>query len=272
MVWLLLIVLLLLLWNREGFEVPRPTQDAVIRDFRETIYKSNPRTPSEEEVISYLSNLSILPKEKEALIPILQATFKTESRETEQIKFIPDGTKIQPEMAAEEPVGANAKHGDYETSDKDPVMPKSKVMAQTTPLNRDTVEPYNMNLIAFQQDSVPPQKLTPYSQKIAGMREHMSTMAGGMAQTNEIYGPRIPKQATSRTTDTVLPVDSSKMYPMLFGPVGPGAIARTPAYTESTSGDLSATGSEYIPVSRIVQPTVKTEPVPFLNDFSKFYR
>lgn len=294
MVWVVVLLLIIgLLWNREGFEVPRLTQDAVIRDFRETIYQSNPRTPSREEVISYLSNLAIRPEEKEALVPILESTFKTADRETSQIKFTPDGTKIQPKMAAEEPIGSNAKHGDYETSDKDPVMPKSKVMSQTTPLNRDEVKPYNMNFTAFQQDSVPPQKLNPYVQKIAGMREHMSTMAGGMAQTNEIYGPRIPKQATSRTTDTILPLDSSKMYPMMFGPVGPGgtpglpgapAGPKGPGYTESVpigkkdptvvSGpDLSLMATPpYVEIPRLQTSTTKTEPVPFLNDFSKFYR
>lgn len=281
MVWgILLLLVVILLLNREGFQVAPggnpATYDDVIRDFRTTIYQSNPRTPSYQEVVSYLSGLSIRSEDKQALVPILQSVFKTDSREQSQIKFTPDGTKIQPEMAAEEPIGSNAKYGDYETSDKDPVMPRSKVMEQTTPLNRNEVKPYSWKLAAYQQETFVSKK-TPNVPKIPGTTEHMSTMAGGIAQANQIYGPRIPKQdiGASVTTTTVLAEDSGKMFPWVYGPRSPGFdnVDKNEGSGDGITGtELSAMAAPpYVSVPRMTVTSVKTEPVPFLNNFSKFF-
>jgi|LakMenEpi03Aug12_release.lakeMendotaPanAssembly.Ray.scaffolds.fasta_scaffold00948_51 hypothetical protein len=357
--WVIVIlVLVALLWQtREQFEVPATddpllvsmaapganlaTYVAIVKDFYNTIYLYDPHRPTKDEAISYLANQSIRGEDKEALAKILPLVFKDMPPEKQSAKFKPDKTKLQPEMAAE-PVADNAKPAEYETFDKDPVMPKSKVMSQRFSLNRGgDATAYTWNPEAYAQDtvqSVPGNKPNPYLPKLSRTVEHMSTMAGVVTHTNEIYGPRIPKQKFGKD----LPPSSeltSGMIPSLYGPgakmprpsenpysespglIGPestvpGAVTgsgvanlvfpgsvqgptkndpkdpygttappivgETPIqaiYAKKPDqvgpGDLSviATASDYRPIAKVTMDnTTKTEPVPFLGDFSKFYR
>ena len=353
MMWVfVLLVLVLVLWKtREGFEVPsviagvkQPTIDdpvlvskitsvmpegstlntyiSVLKDYYDTVFLNTKTTPSIQEVQTYLFQQSISSADREALAKIMPGIFKANILIDEQnVQFVPDGTDIQPMMAAE-PVKENAVPAGYETSDKDPVMPKSKAMFQRSSLERGdgpNVAPYSWNLAAYQQDtiqSVPGKQSNPYVPKMIGTTEHMSTMAGTVTQTNEIYGPRIPKRSAA---DMVTKPDenSDKIFPDLYSPVGVGGINRHKKVSESKNSNVEGcpvpgsvggpgsvdvpgsvrgpgsvdvpgsavigstvpglnemTSPEYVPISRMVIPSnvSKMEPVPFLNDFSKFYR
>lgn len=330
MVWVLVLLLVILIvWKtREGLAVPTiiagvkepsisdpylvskiesimppdsrlDTYIAVLKDYYATVFSTTKKTPSVQEVQSYLVQQSITPGDIEALTKIMPDVFTTMEYDTKTPGFIPDGTLIQPKMAAE-PVKDNAKYGEYETSDKDPVMPKSKVMPQIPSLERGggpDVAAYTWNLAAYQQDSVesiPGGKSNPYVPKIPGTIEHMSTMAGAVTQTNEIYGPRIPKQALTAQSEQVSYIDPNMMLPNLYAPIGVKPLNKgsggsgDPMATLGSlasgacdigdsigPGDLSvlAVSADYVPVERVPIPdTTKTEPVPFLADFSKFFR
>ena len=191
-----------------------------------------------------------------------------------------------------EPVRYNAKPATYETSDKDPVMPRSKAMAQRSSLERgEPGIPYAWNPESYRQDTVQsiPGKPNPYVPKL-GSVEHMSTMADAVTQTNEIYGPRVPKMVPS-TPDSVASQADSRIYPNLYSPFGvrkksgPGTdsaggvgsgVGSGVSGPKAPSGDLALLKSApgYVPISgmKIPDNIPKTEPVPFLNDFSKFYR
>jgi hypothetical protein len=344
MVWVVVLLLIVfILWKtREGFDIPTvisgvkepsitdkklvstietvmppgsklDTYIAILKDYYSTVFSSTKTTPSVQEIQAYLFQQSISAQDIEALTKIMPEIFTTTVYNDEKTSdFVPDGSLIQPEMAAE-PVKDNAKRGVYETSDKDPVMPNSKVMAQRSSLQRGdgpNVAAYSWNLAAYQQDNVqsaPGGKTNPYVPKLPGTTEHMSTMAGAVTQTNEIYGPRIPKQELSPPVDPVSSVDSTKMLPNLYAPIGvrplrnrssggsggsgglggsggsggfddvSGAVSG-PGFVPGESvgpGDLSilATSADYVPIERVPIPdTTKTEPVPFLADFSKFFR
>jgi hypothetical protein len=163
--------------------------------------------------------------------------------------------------------------------------------------------------------SVPGNKPNPYVPKI-GTVEHMSTMAGTITQTNEIYGPRLPKQKYAHEVPPSIE-SPPRMYPKIYGPGNPpgselGGVSETTTLNpadidnggtggmggtggaggaggagggmesiyaskdgEIGAGDLSvlSTGPNYKPIAKInTNNAIKMEPVPFLNDFSKFYR
>ena len=348
MVWVLVLLLLFILWNsREGFTVPsvvagvkEPSIDdptlvatitaamptgskiatyiAILKDYYNTVFSDTKTTPSTWEIQTYLFQQPISSADRSALTNIMPDIFATTVISDSPQEFVPEKTLIQPSMAAE-PVKENAKPGTYETSDKDPVMPKSKVMTQRSSLERGdgpNVAAYTWNLAAYQQDtvqSVPGAKPNPYIPKLPGAVEHMSTMAGGITHTNEIYGPRVPKMAPAATSPDVSAFDS-RIYPNLYSPTGvrrkhghrtdtgmfgtgtgvgtdtgmfgtgTGAGTDTGMFGTGTGagtgiptrGDLAVATStpDYVPISgmKIPDNIPKTEPVPFLNDFSKFYR
>lgn len=333
MVWVVVLLLfVLILWKtREGFDVPTiiagvkepsitdkklvstietvmppgselKTYIAVLKDYYTTVFSNTKTTPSVQEIQAYLFQQSLTPEDIKALTKIMPEIFTATVYNDEPPDFIPDGSLIQPTMAAE-PVKQNAKYGGYETSDKDPVMPNSKVMAQRPSLERGggpDVAAYTWNLAAYQQDtvqSVPGGKPNPYVPKLPGTTEHMSTMAGAVTQTNEIYGPRIPKQAlTAELTQSTSSIDPTKMLPSIYSPVGVRPLTSSSGDSAGVTeplgtlgsgacdigssgqsvgpGDLSilATSADYVPVKRVPIPdTTKTEPVPFLADFSKFF-
>jgi hypothetical protein len=269
------------------------TYIAVLKDYYDTVFLNTKTTPSTREIQSYLFQQSISSADREALAKIMPEIFKANILADEgSVQFVPDGTDIQPTMAAE-PVKDNAVPAGYETSDKDPVMPKSKAMFQRSSLERGdglNVAPYSWNLAAYQQDtvqSVPGKQSNPYVPKLIGTTEHMSTMAGTVTQTNDIYGPRIPKRLASDPLTVIQEDTSDRIFPGLYSPIGargiklpttaasvydpevPGTAvvgSKVPGLDETVSPD-------YVPISRMTIPPVsKMEPVPFLNDFSKFYR
>lgn len=148
--------------------------------------------------------------------------------------------------------------------------------------------------------------------KLSNMREGFSSMAGAVTSTNDVYGPRIPKTRGAVGLAGPVADDPSQMYPPLYGPGNPYGGEKqiglpigddkkdTPAKTNtscnrppgaSSVGDLDVnkvTTNEALADSMtggcggpacdpwvgmtIPKDMAKTEPVPFLGDFSKFFR
>ena len=165
-------------------------------------------------------------------------------------------------MAAPEP---------YETADPNPIFPKSKVMPQLPPLGRGgDAAAYTWDQAAYQQDSAVARP---------GIAEGFSTMSGAPI-TNEIYGPRIPKQS-GMMSEPKSQVDDSTRLPMLYGPdfrpkknapppnpAGACAIQAGPGSNDLLS-DGAVTAQQVVMELPANMP--KTEPVPFLGDFTKFF-
>lgn len=256
---------------------------SIVTAFYNDVIKGSPETPTPQAVDAYLgyqTKTPITATDKQMLRKILIQVFKIQDgpsaeREAKQIKFQPDGTSLQPKMGALLPISSNAPPGDYVTADPDPVLPDSKKMAQKPTLNRGgsgEAAAYTWNMAAYQQDDVtgsyPSRGIPPATIPPKNVRESMSTMAGTTTITNEIYGPRVPKErgkppAPLRDADGNS-LDSTQIYPSIYGP-----SMRLSVAPKTGTGDL--TGQDTIPATAFIIPSLpKTEPVPFLTDFSKF--
>lgn len=253
---------------------------SIVTAFYNDIIKGAPETPTPQAVDAYLgyqTNTPITATDKQLLRTILLRVFKIQEgpameREAQQIKFQPDGNSLQPKMGALLPISRNAPPGTYVSADPDPVLPDSKKMAQKPTLNRGgsgEAAAYTWNMAAYQQDDVtgsyPSRGIPPATIPPKNVRESMSTMAGTTTITNEIYGPRVPKE---RGKPAAPPSDgngnASEIYPAIYGP-----SMRPGVKTQTGLGDL--TGQDTIPATAFIIPSLpKTEPVPFLTDFSKF--
>lgn len=282
--------------NTESF-VSEEVDKSVIDAFRREVIQGSPDTPTPQAVDAFLGTQTLTGADKQRLRGILIQTFQirqgpAEEREAKQIKFQPDGTLLQPKMAAL-PVPDNAPPGDYVTADPDPVLPDTKKMAQLPSMGRggsDTqAGAYTWNLAAYQQQDVAGQYkgrgIPPATVPPTHVREMMSTMAGTVTQTNDIYGPRVPKERGVAWTRAAVSEDSSRAYPPMTGPgqsMRPGGGAGGAGGT----GDDGLSGAfpggckpleQAPPIPRqtleVVIPNMpKTEPVPFLGDFSGFYK
>jgi hypothetical protein len=199
-----------------------------------------------------------------------------------------------------EPISEIIKPEPYESNDKDPILPNSKPMFQFPSMDRGmgntNVAAYSWDIKNYIQDSVEGQMKgvgLVQPPKLANMQERFSDMAGSVTTTNDVYGPRIPKTKPSGLAAPSVD-DSSRMYPPLYGPGNPyGSIqapavavptvsaavtspeaekkAATEALAASMTGGCPVPPKE--PTHSMTMPDIaKTEPVPFLGDFSKFFR
>lgn len=277
---------------------------SVIRAFYEDVYAPSADSPTVPAVESYLARQRNLEEtDRKNLKTIIVQYFNIESgvpaadREKEQIKFTPDNTALQPAMAAP-PVKDIAVPEDYETADPDPILPKSKAMFQRPSLDRggggEDVAAYSWDLAAYQQDQVQYQspRLTAPA-PVGAIRESMSTMAQTNVRTNEIYGPRIPRK--SGVPDAQKQADfSDTRIPMLYAPYGSqGSKIRGGAGADAAKGGVGGTGcpvdakppagsdlevlgvtpEQALLTSGVRIPDMpKTEPVPYLPDFSRFFK
>ena len=262
--------------SRESFT--QEVYQSVIQDFRDTVVKGSSETITPQAVDAYLGQQgSLSPAEKKELRSLLLQIFGVKGgpadlKESGQIKFQPDGNALQPKMGALLPISKNAPPGDYVSADPDPVLPDTKKMAQRPSLNRGgsgEAAAYTWDMAAYQQADVagqyPSKGFVPPSIPPKHVREGMSTMAGTTTITNEIYGPRVPKdRGTPRQVKEDGTAVASEIYPSIYGP------SMRPAVKPQTGlGDL--TGQDTIPATAFVIPSLpKTEPVPFLTDFSAF--
>jgi hypothetical protein len=361
---ILLVVFLLIGWlvmRREGFDPKDPaliasiqavappdanlsTYVSAVQDFHETVYKYSDLPITTQDIQYYMVQQNIKSTDTEPLKKVLSDRYLGKKRETMLPVEKPAGVTYPAE-----PISDIIKPETYETNDKDPVLPKSKPMFQRPSLDRGgantDVAAYSWDIKNYTQDSVEGQMqgiALARVPKLANMREGFSPMAGAVATTNDVYGPRIPKTRGTMDDNILSPDDSSRMYPPLYGPGNPygetnlydktgkgvdtsvGAAAALAAAsskgtattgtgtgtgtsgTKGTSsscsrppgassiGDLdvnkvtandalaeSMTGGCGGPLSTSCDPWVgmtipknmaKTEPVPFLGDFSKFFR
>ena len=253
---------------------------SVVDSFYRDVVQAAPDTPTPQSVDAFLGQQGTLTgTEKVEVRLILLDLFKirpgpAEERESKQIKFQPDATALQGRMAAL-PIPDNAPPADYVSADPDPVLPDSKKMAQVPTMNRGgsgEAAAYTWDMAAYQHADVagqyPSKGFRPATVPPGHVRESMSTMAGTTTITNEIYGPRVPKERGK----PVLPTEgdggkptADEMFPMMYGP-SMKSVAKPP---QTGLGDL--TGHDTIPPTAFILPaTAKTEPVPFLADFSKF--
>lgn len=228
-------------------------------------------------------------------------------REKQQIVFTPDATLLQPQMSTPG-VHESSAPGDYVTADPTPVLPDSKKMSQIPTLDRGgsstNAGAYTWNLAAYQNEDVAgmykgpmPKPVVPWPVK--GVVEGMSTMADAKTTTNEIYGPRVPKMGTKPPSLPSAKPDGSdgRAYPLLYGPAVTGGKVTNGAAGGGSGGGFDkpypggsgplAQGPDadgYIadgigvpdgitspPIMFRVPPKVNAEPLPFLNDFSKFF-
>ena len=243
--------------------------ESVVSDFNDII-KGSADTVTPQTVDAFLGQQgSLSPTEKQNLRLILLDIFQVrrgpaDIKELEQIRFQPDATALQPRMAAL-PVADNAKPSVYVTVDPTPVLPDTKKMPKIPSLNRGgsgVADAYTWDLASYQQADVagqyagrgyPPATIPPRN-----VREGMSTMAGTTTITNEIYGPRVPREKGPPPSSGGLGAagngSSSEIYPLMYGPsMGPRtkpgggggggtvvAPGETPAATGSGGGLTSA--------------------------------
>lgn len=270
----------------------------------------SPTVPAIEAYLARQRGLAA--PDRENLKTIISQYFNIESgvpatdREKQLTKFTPDNTALQPAMAAP-PVEEVAVPADYETADPEPLLPESKAMFQRPSLDRggggEDVAAYTWDLAAYQQDRVQYQspRLTAPA-PVGAIRESMSTMAQTNVRTNEIYGPRIPRK--SGIPDAQKEADfSDTRIPMLYAPLGSqGNKIRGGAGADSTKGGagadaakggvggtgcpvgpqppagadlevLGVTPEQALLTSGVRIPDMpKTEPVPYLPDFSRFFK
>jgi hypothetical protein len=251
----------------------------VINDFNDTVVKGSSESITPQAVDAYLGQQGTLsPTEKGQLRPILLQVFGVKQgpadlKEAGQIKFQPDGNALQPKMGSLLPIEDNAPPGTYVTADPEPVLPDTKKMPKIPTLNRGgsgEAEAYTWDLAAYQQGDVagqyPSRGIPPATIPPKNVREGMSTMAGTTTITNEIYGPRVPKQrGPQKPSGNGL--DGSELYPPMYGP----SLRPLPKTAKTGLGDL--TGQDTIPPTAFQIPALpKIDPVPYLPDFSAFQK
>lgn len=252
---------------------------SVINDFNDTVVKGSADTITPQAVDAYLGQQGALSAtEKSQLRSILLQVFGVKQgpadlKEAGQIKFQPDGNSLQPKMGSLLPVEDNAPPGTYVTADPEPVLPDTKKMPKIPTLNRGgsgEAEAYTWDLAAYQQGDVagqyPSRGIPPATIPPKNVREGMSTMAGTTTITNEIYGPRVPKQrGPSKPSGNGL--DDSELYPPMYGP----SMGPLPKTAKTGLGEL--TGQDTIPPTAFQIPALpKIDPVPYLPDFSAFQK
>ena len=255
---------------------------SVVSDFNDTVVKGSAESITPQAVDAYLGQQgSLSPTEKSQLRPILLQVFGVKQgpadlKEAGQIRFQPDGNALQPKMGSLLPIEDNAPPGTYVTADPEPVLPDTKKMPKIPTLNRGgsgEAEAYTWDLASYQQADVagqyPSRGIPPATIPPKNVREGMSTMAGTTTITNEIYGPRVPKErgAPPKPTGDANGLNGSQIYPQVYGP-----SSRPPAKAAQTGlGDI--TGQDTMPPTAFQIPALPTtEPVPFLADFSKFQK
>ena len=255
---------------------------SVINDFNDTVVKGSSESITPQAVDAYLGQQGALsPTEKGQLRSILLQVFGVKQgpadlKESGQIRFQPDGNALQPKMGSLLPIEDNAPPGTYVTADPDPVLPDTKKMPKIPTLNRGgsgEAEAYTWDLAAYQQGDVagqyPSRGIPPATIPPKNVREGMSTMAGTTTITNEIYGPRVPKERGVRpkrpNEDPVR--GDTQLYPPMYGPT----TTPPPSVTQTGIGDL--TGQDTIPPTTFQIPALpKIDPVPYLPDFSAFQK
>lgn len=256
---------------------------SVINDFNDTVVKGSADSITPQAVDAYLGQQGTLSAtEKGQLRSILLQVFGVKQgpadlKESSQIKFQPDGTSLQPEMGVLLPISRNAPPGTYVTEDPDPVLPDTKKMPKIPSLNRGgsgQAEAYTWDLASYQQGDVagqyPSRGYPPATIPPKNVREGMSTMAGTTTITNEIYGPRVPKErGVIQKSDGVSGLDASELYPPMYGP---STISFNVSGAPVTGlGEL--TGQDTLAPTSFQIPTLpKIDPVPYLADFSKFQK
>lgn len=207
--------------------------ESVVGDFYTNVIQGSADTITPQAVDAFLGQQgSLNPDEKRDLRVILLDVFKIQQgpadiKEATQIRFQPDATALQPRMAAK-PVPDNAPPADYVTADPDPVLPDTKKMPKLPTLNRGgsgQAEAYTWDLAAYQQADVtgsyPSRGIPPATIPPRNVREGMSTMAGTKTITNEIYGPRVPRErgvSTNVAGSGSGAGGSTEIYPRMYGP------------------------------------------------------
>lgn len=253
---------------------------SVIQDFNDTVVKGSSESITPQTVDSYLGQQGALSAtEKGQLRSILLQVFGVKQgpadlKEAGQIKFQPDGNALQPKMGSLLPIEDNAPPGTYVTADPEPVLPDTKKMPKIPTLNRGgsgEAEAYTWDLAAYQQGDVagqyPSRGIPPATIPPKNVREGMSTMAGTTTITNEIYGPRVPKQRGPQPKPTGNGLNDSELYPPMYGP----SLRPNAPVTKTGIGDL--TGQDTIPPTAFQIPALpKIDPVPYLADFSAFQK
>lgn len=254
---------------------------SVLQDYFDTVYTPDPNPPTPQQVDAYLGGKTTLsPADKEALRDLIVQIFYVDlqqtaaQREAQQVQFQPTAA-LQDSWAAP-PISEIAVPGGYATSDPNPVMPGT-TRAPTQPMGRGSVEPAYMPTIAEQATG------TSYVPTPTGITVS-SALAEVKVPAQEIRGPRIPKErgvATSMADGT--PADPTQMLPELYGPQGgngrgggssSGTIGALPGGANQVGLDplaLSGSGNA-MPMVTLPDSMIKMEPVPFLADFSSFFR
>ena len=308
-IFLGLAVLLLasLLWARESFTNPdvlAPTKgdkaleskikamgpsgvnvDAYISQlstFYENVYKTSPMEPTEQQVDAYLNGIesSINPNDKGPLKAIILDWFNIRrsgsaaEREAQQMTFEPSVSALQDSMAA-----AEGDRTEAETTVGNTVMTQ---LAQMNPLGRGGKgEVYGLD--AYNQDTPLSYNPTLRQQASGGPGgTPFITVQSGLAdvpvKTQEIYGPRVPKDGRgSRNPRATAPPDPSKAYPLLLGPDAAPRKGALDRQATPLSGNNALQGTNLgstLPAKSVGLPlvtlpnTVEVEPIPVLADFS----
>lgn len=306
-IFLGLAVLLLasLLWVRESFtnpEVLAPTKgdkaleskikalgpsgvnvDAYISElstFYNNIYKTAPNEPTEQQVDTYLNGIesSINPTDKGPLKEIIMQWFKIKragtaaERDAKNVAFTPSTANLQDTMAAAE--GSNETQGSTDVGNT--VMTQ---LGQMNPLGRGG-DGAAYGLDAYNQDTPP--SYNPALKGASGSGAAFITVQSGLAdvpvKTQEIYGPRVPKEAgKAAQPKATSPPDPSKAYPKLLGPDAAPRKGGLDRQAAPLTGN-NALGDFKLPAKSVGMPAVtlpntpEVEPIPVLADFSKFFR
>ena len=272
---------------------------SILDAFYDDVYSHSDLKISTQSVDAFIGQQNVLsPDEKESIKPIILQVFSINSdisgfdKESAQIQFKPNATSLQPRMAAL-PVRENEVSSDYTTFDPDPVLPDSKKMPQLDTMDRggsgQDAAAYSWNMAAYQQANVegryPSKGVPPATVPPQHVREYMSTMAGTTTTTNEIYGPRVPPK---KLENAQYPGKSDSkhwyyQYPAISGPYlhNPDRSSSGTGLSTDLGGrqvknsELSINDSpdKVLPAASITIPSIaQIEPVPFLGDFTKFYK
>lgn len=266
-----------------------------LQDFDETVFKYSDLPITMNEIQYYIVQHKIQSTDAEPLKKLMAERYLGKKRDTMLPVDIPAGMTYPAE-----PISDIIKPQPYESNDKDPVLPNSKPMFQFSSMDRGlgntNVAAYSWDIKNYTQDSVEGQMQgvgLVHVPRLGHMNEGFSVMAGSVTTTNDVYGPRIPKVKPSGTAGSSAE-DSTRMYPALYGPGNPYGEAQAPIIIPTATGATgtspeadkkaatealaaSMTGGCQLPpkgptYSMTMPDMAKTEPVPFLGDFSKFFR